>query len=81
MLTKQESRESRNKLLLKVALVVVSTFLIVSFLPRNDKFAYEYSVDKPWRYGQLIATFKFPIYKEEAVVKSERDSVLRRYQP
>ena len=81
MLTKQQKSESRNKLLLKVALVVVSTFLIVSFLPRNDKFAYEYSVDKPWRYGQLIATFKFPIYKEEAVVKSERDSVLRRYQP
>lgn len=81
MLTKQQKREQRNKLLLKVALVVVSTFLIVFFLPRNDKFAYEYSVDKPWRYGQLIATFKFPIYKEEAVVKSERDSVLRRYQP
>ena len=81
MLTKQQKRESRNKLLLKVALVIVSTFLIVFFLPRNDKFAYEYSVDKPWRYGQLIATFKFPIYKEEAVVKSERDSVLRRYQP
>ena len=81
MLTKQQKREQRNKLMLKVALIVVSTCLIVFFLPRNDKFAYEYSVDKPWRYGQLIATFKFPIYKEEAVVKSERDSVLRRYQP
>ncbi len=81
MLTKQQKRELRNKLLLKVALVIVSTLLIVFFLPRSDKFAYEYSVDKPWRYGQLIATFKFPIYKEEAVVKNERDSVLRRYQP
>lgn len=81
MLTKQQKRESRNKLLLKVALVIVSTFLIVFFLPRNDKFGYEYTIDKPWRYGQLIATFKFPIYKEEAVVKNERDSVLRRYQP
>lgn len=81
MITKQQKRDNRNKFLLKVALVVVSTFLIVFFMPRNDKFSYEYAIDKPWRYGQLIATFKFPIYKEEAVVKSERDSVMKRYQP
>ncbi len=81
MATKQQKREFKQKLMLKVAIVAISTFLIVFFMPRRDKFSYEYSIDKPWRYGQLIATFKFPIYKDDAVVKSERDSILKQYQP
>ena len=81
MPTRQQKKKNWNEILLKIALVLVSTFAIVSFMPRNDKFSYEYSIDKPWRYGQLIATFKFPIYKEDAVVKNERDSVLKRFQP
>ena len=81
MANKQQKREQVHKFALKAALVLVSTFVIVFFLPRSGKFSYDYSVDKPWRYGQLIATFKFPIYKDDAVVKHERDSVLRRFQP
>lgn len=81
MANKQQKREQIHKFALKAALVLVSTFVTVFFLPRSGKFSYDYSVDKPWRYGQLIATFKFPIYKDDAVVKHERDSVLRRFQP
>ena len=81
MANKQQKRDRVNKFALKAALVLVSTFVIVFFLPRSGKTSYEYAVDKPWRYGQLIATFKFPIYKDDAVVKNERDSVLRRFQP
>ncbi len=81
MANKQQKRDRIHKFTLKAALVLVSTFVIVFFLPRSGKFSYDYSVDKPWRYGQLIATFKFPIYKDDAVVKHERDSVLRGFQP
>ena len=81
MANKQQKRDQVHKFALKAALVLVSTFVIVFFLPRSGKTSYEYAVDKPWRYGQLIATFKFPIYKDEAVVKNERDSVLRRFRP
>ena len=80
-LTKQQKRDSLNRLFIKVTLVVVSTLMVVYFMPRGDKFSYDYSEDKPWRYGQLIATFKFPIYKDEAVVRHEQDSVLRKFQP
>lgn len=80
-LSKQQKRDSLNQLFVKVALVVVSTLLIVYFMPRGDKFSYDYSVDKPWRYGQLIATFKFPIYKDDGVIRHEQDSVLRKFRP
>ncbi|MBQ9640936.1 MAG: HDIG domain-containing protein [Bacteroidaceae bacterium] len=78
---KRIKRKTLNEVLVKTSIVLVSTLLIVYFMPRGDKFSYDYSVDKPWRYGQLIATFKFPIYKEEAVIRHEQDSVMREFQP
>ena len=55
--------------------------LIVYFLPRDGKFNYQFDINKPWKYGQLIATFDFPIYKEDAVVKREQDSLMAFFQP
>jgi putative nucleotidyltransferase with HDIG domain len=54
---------------------------IVYFLPRGGGFNYIYDLNKPWPYGQLIATFDFPIYKDEAVVKKEQDSLKTHFQP
>ena len=55
--------------------------MIVYFLPRDGKFNYQFDINKPWKYGQLIATFDFPIYKEDAVVKREQDSLMAFFQP
>ena len=55
--------------------------LIVYFLPRDGKFNYQFDINKPWKYGQLIATFDFPIYKDDAVVKKEQDSLFALFQP
>lgn len=55
--------------------------VIVYFLPRNTSFNYQFDINKPWKYGQLIATFDFPIYKDDAVVKHEQDSILAMFQP
>ena len=54
---------------------------IVYFLPRDGKFNYQFDINKPWKYGQLMATFEFPIYKEDAIVKREQDSILATFQP
>ena len=61
--------------------LIASVFFIVYFMPRESSFAYDFGLNKPWKYGQLIASFDFPIYKSEAVVKQERDSVMRLFQP
>ncbi len=60
---------------------VVALLAVVYVLPRESKFLYSYEVDKPWRYGELIATYDFPIYKTEAELAAERDSVMRDFQP
>ncbi|MBQ8672875.1 MAG: HDIG domain-containing protein [Bacteroides sp.] len=55
--------------------------VIVYFLPRDGKFNYQFDIDKPWKYGQLMATFDFPIYKSDEVVKQEQDSLMASFRP
>ena len=68
--------------LLYKALIFIGTVLvIVYFLPSDGKFNYQFDINKPWKYGQLMATFDFPIYKTAEEVKHEQDSILRNFQP
>ena len=64
-----------------VAALIVAVGLLVYFLPRESKFAYEFEQGRPWRYNSLIATFDFPIYKTAEEVKAERDSALKDFMP
>lgn len=67
---------------LKIVITVAVCFVaLIYFLPRESKFGYVYDQNKPWRYQQLIASYDFPIYKTEAEIKRERDSVTKSFQP
>lgn len=79
--SKAQKTAQRNRRLYKLALAVVSTAIIVWFMPRSSDSMYSYEVNKPWDYGLLISEFKFPIYKSDAEMKSAKDSVMRRFQP
>ncbi len=70
-----------NKIFLCVALHLIASVVIVYFMPHEHSFSYDYSEGKPWKYSQLIAEYNFPIYKSEAQLKQERDSVLRKVSP
>ena len=72
---------SYRDLLYKVLIFIGTVAVIVYFLPRDGKFNYQFDIDKPWKYGQLMATFDFPIYKSDEVVKHEQDSILAHFQP
>lgn len=63
------------------AYFVVAALLIAYFFPREGKFRYQFYEGKPWRYGLLTAPSDFPIYKTDQEVESERDSVLRTFEP
>ena len=71
---------SRN-LLYKVLIFIATVAVIVYFMPRDGKFNYQFDIGKPWKYGQLMATFDFPIYKDDKVVEREQDSLLQKFQP
>lgn len=55
--------------------------LIVYFMPRDRVFNYQFNINTPWSYGQLIATFDFPIYKSSEQIEWEKDSVYKNFVP
>ncbi|ADV43043.1 HD family phosphohydrolase [Bacteroides helcogenes] len=78
---KTKKQFSLRDLIYKTLIFIGTVTVIVYFLPRDGKFNYQFDIDKPWKYGQLMATFDFPIYKEDQVVKREQDSILAKFQP
>lgn len=78
---KTKKKFSLRDLIYKALIFVGTVTVIVYFLPRDGKFNYQFDIDKPWKYGQLMATFDFPIYKEDQIVKREQDSIFANFQP
>ena len=76
-----KKRYSYKELLYKLTLFVVTVGVIVYFFPRDEKFSFQFDEGKPWKYGELIASFDFPIYKSDLQIKEEQDSVLSAFSP
>lgn len=76
-----ERQFSYKGLLYKLGIFIVTVGVIVYFLPREGRFNYQFDINKPWKYGLLQASFDFPIYKEDAEVQQEQDSIMRLYSP
>ena len=77
----QKMKFSWKDFLYKALIFAVTVSVIIYFLPRDSKFNYQFDLNRPWRYGQLIATFDFPIYKADNIIKQEQDSMLAHFQP
>ena len=67
--------------LIRAALVIMAVTVIVIVLPRDNGTNFKIEKDRPWRYADFTAPFDFPIYKSDELVKAERDSLLRHYEP
>lgn len=68
-------------LLYKSLIFIATVAVIVYFLPKEGKFNYQFEIGMPWKYGLLQASFDFPIYKNDAQVLHEQDSIMAFYQP
>ena len=70
-----------RNLLIRSALVIITVAIVVWAMPHDSSNSFLVEQGKPWRYAELTAPFDFPVYKSEAAIKRERDSVLRSYEP
>ncbi len=59
----------------------LSIILVTYLFPREGKFRYEYQKGRPWMHEVLIAPMDFPVYKTEAELNRERDSMLTTFSP
>ncbi len=72
MATKKENVNTAARVLLFIAAVIV----IMVSCPQDTQFQYQYELGKPWQYDLLTADFDFPIYKDKAQLRAEREEVL-----
>ena len=70
-----------QRLLVRVFIVVGTVALIVWSMPRDNQSNFKIERGKPWRYADFTAPFDFPIYKTEALVQKERDSLIKSFEP
>ena len=68
-------------ILIRIGLILITTAIIVWLMPRSNSTNFKIERGKPWIYTELSAPFDFPIYKSDEVVKAERDSLMRQYEP
>lgn len=58
-----------------VLIYIIAIFLVYFMFPREGKFRYEYTKNKPWMHENLVAPFDFPIFKPDQQVQRELDSL------
>ena len=72
---------SWHDFLIRAGLIIGTVAIIIWLLPRDSHNTYRIEKGKPWIYTDLKAPFDFPIFKSDEVVKAERDSLMRLYEP
>ena len=70
-----------HDILIRALLVIVTVAIVVWLMPHENTNLYHVEEGKPWKYAELTAPFDFPIYKSESIVKHERDSIMKEYEP
>lgn len=78
---KQQKKAQRKQWFLKILLIVVSSALLVYFMPRTNGFNYSYRLNQPWHYGPLYAAQKFNVEMSDSALQLKRDSINMAFMP
>ena len=77
----QEYKLKGKAALYRIIITIATLFTVCWYMPRDSRSAFQFDIGKPWRYGQIIATHDFPIYKSNEAIRKEQDSILQEYKP
>ncbi len=69
------------KHVVRIFLFILACVLMIWSFPDNTKYRYIYELHRPWRYANVIAPFDFPVYKTDAELTAERDSLIENFHP
>ena len=76
----KEEQTWRN-LVMRAVLIIASVGVIVWAMPHDNRSYYHIEKGKPWKYADFTAPFDFPVYKSDEVIKAEKDSLMKGYEP
>lgn len=65
----------------RVLLILLAVVLLTGRFPSQGQFRYDFSINKPWNYGDLVAPASFPILKSAEELEAEQEQVLKDVYP
>ena len=68
-------------MLVRAAVFVAATLLVVMFLPGNDEQRFSYEENRPWTHSLLTAPFDIPVFRDSATVRIMSDSIRSTFVP
>lgn len=77
----RKKKSSNKHWLIKIALLVGATAIIMLLMPRPGHQSYTYELNQPWKYALLTAEFDTPIMRDSASANALRDSINRTFVP
>ena len=77
----QEYKLTGKAIVYRIVITIAALFIVCWYMPRDDHSIFQFDIGKPWRYGQIIATHDFPIYKSQETIQKEQDSLRQAYKP
>lgn len=70
-----------HDILIRTTIILGTVAIIAWSMPRDSRTYYQIEEGKPWKYADITAPFDFPVYKSDEMVQSEKDSLLKQYEP
>lgn len=67
--------------LVRIALILLAVLVMTWLLPKKLYNQFDYDINKPWVYRDLIAPFDFPVFKTAEVLAEDADKVLAEHAP
>lgn len=67
------------KYIVTLILFLISYLVVVTIIPREGRFKYEFQKGRPWMHEDLYAPFDFPVYKTEQELFAERSKLLKEF--
>ena len=63
------------RIFIQVALFIAAALLVYQCIPTSEQFDRHFEIGRPWQYDLLTAPLDIPIYKTDAELRHERDSM------
>ena len=67
--------------LMKVVVFIIAIFVILWMSPKESIFKYEFQIGSPWKHNDLLAPFDFPILKTQKQLETEKEKLLKNFEP
>ena len=77
----KEIIKKNGQKLSRIILIAICASLVITFMPKAKNIHFDFKSGAKWPHEQLLADFDFDVYKSNADINAEEDSIYRNFAP